>query len=207
MAALFADLAAVVTAVRSLVNEPAEVLASDTEIQNWIKQAAVDISTKALCYETIGALTLVAGTMEIAKPTDCLKVYAIYHNGKGIMKIHPRQIAHLGTVASGTPLYWYEFGGYLGFYPVPDAGAAAATTKGLYSKETNDITVIPETYQPLAVLFAASKYKLKELKPAVAAQYYQQYLNSLMFHRQDLYERGVDSKDMFKIPDRTVAAA
>lgn len=193
------------TEIRALVNEPAEVLFSDTELTNWIKQATIDISTKALCYEAIASLTLLDATMEISKPTDCLKIYAIYHDGKGLMKIHPRQIAHLTATASGTPLFWYEFADKIGFYPVPDAAAAAATTKALISKETDDVTALPDIYQPLAVIFGAHKAKLKEGKPAQAAQLYQQYLNSLVFHRQDLYERNVDSKDMFRMPDRAVA--
>ncbi len=212
--AYFLTLDEAIDEVQVLMNDPGGLIFTDALITNWIKQAATDISSKTLCYETNDddAIQLVDGTMEYTTPTDCIKVYAAVACKKGtpntaqrgLIKIHPKQIAHLTSVASGDPIYWYEFGEKVGFYPVWATGGTVDHVGLLYSAVTEDITKISSQYQPFAILYACHKAKLMDGKPAQAAQYYQQYLNSLIFHRTDLYERGVDAKDEFKMPDRTV---
>lgn len=194
------------TEIRAILNEPAAVFWSDAELENWIEQATIDISSKTLCIEASGSITLVLSQLEYTEPTGCIKVYAANYENKGLMKIHPRQIAHITAVAAGAPQYYYHFAGKIGIYPIPDSGSAGDSVAILFSKESTTFTDLPNEYQPYAILFAAARAKLKDLKFAQSAQIMGQYLNSLMFHRQDLYERGVDSKDMMKIPDRTVVA-
>ena len=208
------DLAAGIDEVQVLMNDPSGTVFTPTLVENWLKQASIDISTKALCYEVNDedAIALVDGTMEYTVPTGCLKVYAAILNDsgtppskqKGLIKTNPKSIAHLTGVASGEPVYWYEFGLKVGFYPVWATGLDRDKVQLLYSKVTDSFIVLPDAYQPLAILYAVHKAKLMDGKPAQAVQYYQQYLNSLIFHRQDLYDRGVDAKDEFKLPDRTV---
>lgn len=197
----------ILTEVRALVNEPTATMFSDSEINSWIDQAAIDISTKALCYEQTEDITLATDTMEYTPSTaDVLKIYAAHYNNSGLIRIHPKAVAHITSVSSGAPVYWYEHHGKVGFYPVPSASESGNTVTIMFSSETDDITDIPDEYQPLAILFVASKCKTKEGKFSQAAQLYAQYLNSLYFHRQDLHERGVDSLDQFRIPDRTIVA-
>jgi len=191
----------ILTEVRNILGEPSAVFWSDNEINEWIDQAAVDISSKAMCVEASGTLTLASGTLEYTEPTDCIKVYAVLVSNRGLLKIHPRQLGNATETSSGTPNYFYHFNGKIGVYPVPSAAGSATV---LYSKETDDITDVPDEYQPYAILFAAAKAKIKDQKFDQANTLMVQYLNSLIFHRQDLYERGVDSKDMLRIPDRTV---
>jgi len=190
--------------VRNILNEPSALFWSDDEINEWIDQAAVDISSKAMCVEASGTITLASGTLEYTEPTDCIKVYAVVYSNRGLLKIHPRQLARITATASGAPQYYYHFGGKIGIYPVPGASESGGSVTILYSQETDDITDVPDEYQPYAILFAAARAKLKDQKFDQATQLTVQYLNSLIFHRQDLYERGVESKDMVRIPDRTV---
>lgn len=194
------------TEIRAILNEPSAIFWSDTELESWIEQATTDISSKTLCVEASDTIALVLSQLEYSEPTGCIKVYAAHFDNKGLVKIHPRQLAHVTAVSSGTPQYYYHFAGKVGIYPLPDAGAAGDSVTILFSKESVTFTDLPNEYQPYAILFAAAKAKLKEGKYAQSAQIMAQYLNSLLFHRQDLYERGVDSKDMLKIPDRTVVA-
>jgi len=72
----------ILTEVRNILNEPAALFWSDDEINEWIDQAAVDISSKAMCVEASGALTLASGTLEYAEPTDCIKVYAVVYGNR-----------------------------------------------------------------------------------------------------------------------------
>jgi len=202
--------------VQVLMEDPGAVIFTDTLVTNWVKQATIDISTKSLCYEQSDddAIALADGTLEYAVPSGCLKIYSANINTsgppasahKGLIRIHPKQIAHLTNVAEGEPVYWYEFGGQIGLYPIWQTGGVRDKVGLHYSLVTDNVELLPDIYQPLAIMYAAHKAKLMDGKPAQAVQYYQQYLNSLMFHRQDLYDRGVDSKDEFKLPDRTVRA-
>jgi len=189
--------------IRALLNEPTAQFYSDAEINEWIDQAAIDISSKTLCDESSDTITLVSGQLEYTKPTGCIKIYACRYGNVGLMKINPRQIAHV-TAAAGAPQFYYEFAGNIGIFPVAGAAQAATDVTVLCSLQTDDITDIADEYQPYAILFGVYKAKQKDGKYDQAAQILVQYLNSLIFHRQDLYDRGVDSKDMFKIPDRTV---
>lgn len=204
-------LAGCIDEVQVLMNDLAGTVITDVLVTNWLKQAAIDITTKALCCEVNDedAISLSDGVMEYNVPTGCLKVYAAILNEsgtkqKGLIKTHPKTTAHLTNIASGEPVYWYEFGQKVGFYPVWAAGGTRDKVGLLYSMVSDDVTAIPDTYQLLAIMYAVHKAKLMGGKPAQAVQYYQQYLNSLIFHRQDLYDRGVDAKDEFKLPDRTV---
>lgn len=205
-------LANVIDEVQALMSDPAGSIFTDSLVTNWIKQGVIDITTKALCYELKSNTTaLVDGQMEYTVPTGCLKIYNAYiHQGadvsmKGLVKINPKSIFHLTRVESGEPEHWYEFAGKVGVHPVFATGGARDTLGLHYSAVTDNVTLIPDLYQPLAILFATHKAKMMDRKPGQAAQLYQQYLNSLMFHRQDLYERISDAQDDFRIPDRTQA--
>lgn len=189
--------------IRRLLKEPTPLFFSDAEIEGWIDQAAIDISMKTLCYESIDTVSLVAGTLEYSVPTDAIKVYGCANANKGMIKIHPRMLAHIVETSPGTPLYYYHFADKLGFYPVASSSGSISVYS---SKITNDIADIQDEYQPFAIPYAMYKAKLKDDKFSQANSYLVSYLNSLIFHRQDLYERGVDSKDMAKVPDRTVTS-
>uniref|UniRef100_A0A6M3XAB4 Uncharacterized protein n=1 Tax=viral metagenome TaxID=1070528 RepID=A0A6M3XAB4_9ZZZZ len=195
--------ASLLTQVRSILNEPSEQFFDDTEITAWLKEAAIDISTKTMCVETSAAVTVTAGTLDATEPTDCLKVYAVYISNKGLMRIHPRQIAHITPTPSTIPQFYYHFAGKLGFYPIASTGMTATV---LYSKLVDSVVNLPYEYQEYAIDYAVYRAKLKDGKYAQANHVLSKYLNSLIFHRQDLYEKGVDSKDMFKIPDYTVTS-
>lgn len=197
----------VATEVRAILNEPTASFWSDTEITNWVDQGLVDVSSKTMCYEVSATVALATSTLEYTEPTDCIKVYACYYSNVGLLRIHPRMIANIGGgTTTGAPKFYYHFAGKLGFYPIATASENATNVTVLYSAETDVIANVPDEYKHLVVLYAVWKAKIKEGKFAQAAQIHAQYLNQLMFHRQDLYERGVESKDMVKLPDRTVVA-
>lgn len=57
------------TQVRSLLNEPTARRWTNTEIDNWIKEAAVDISTLTKCVEACYGLSLITATGEYTSST------------------------------------------------------------------------------------------------------------------------------------------
>lgn len=208
-------LANVIDEVQILMNDPAGSIFTDALVTAWIKQGVLDVTTKTHCYEVSDddAVSMVDGTMEYAVPAGCLKVYNAYLNDsgaplskpKGLIRIHPKQIYHLTNVESGEPQYFYEFGAKVGFYPIWATGLDRDKAGLHFSKVSDDVTLIPDAYQPLIILFAAHKAKLMDGRPGQSAQYYQQYLNSALFQRQDLYDRVYDTRDDFKLPDRSQA--
>jgi len=203
-------LATLKSETRSLLNEPAQEFFDDTEIERWLQQAAIDVSRVALCVEGSAEVGLTTDTQEYSltgtDAVDAIKIHAVIYDEKGLMKIDPRMIAHITGTASGTPAYWYDWGGSIGFWPVPDSDCNGTSADLYFSEETDDVTEIPDEFQLDLPLYAASRGKIKEGKFAQAAQLQQMYLNSVAFHRQNLHERGRDSKDMMKVPDRTVQA-
>jgi hypothetical protein len=208
------SLANVITEVQALMNDPAGSIFTTALVTAWIKQGVTDVSTKTHCFEVSDpdAIPMANGILEyditVSHP-DCLKIHNAFLNTaagakpKGLMRIHPKQVYHVTSVESGEPEYWYEFGGKVGLYPIWATGVVRDKCGLHFSKATDVVTEIPDAYQPLVILFAAHKAKLMDGKPAQAAQYYQQYLNSALFQRQDLYDRVYDAKDDFKLPDRS----
>lgn len=204
--------------VRSLLNEPSPSYWTNDEIDKWIQEAAIDIATKTLCYEKTSDITLAATTLEYDGPTgdsgdDIIKIYAaVFYDStntyRGLRQIHPRMIQHLPEATAGEPYYWWYFNDKVGIFPLTSAGVVTATGKvKLYysvAKGIEDVAgtwYMPYYYQLLTIYYAVAMARKKQRMNAEADQFYAMYLNSVNFHRADLYDRGVDSKDMFEIPD------
>lgn len=210
------------TQVRSLIGEPTANFWSDEELNNWVIEGSVDISTKTLCYEHKNSIKLVANQLEytdfVAAPTtngiaQVVKVYGCIYDDeanvyRGLQKIHPRQIQHLSESTAGPPYYYYHFAGKIGLFPLPSATEAALTDPVLVycSLVADAITDLPDHYQQFAIIYAAAMARFKERKNAEAMRLYTQYINSMNFHRADIYERPGDAKSDFQMPDRTVEA-
>jgi hypothetical protein len=193
--------ATLATNIRYLLKEATASYFSDAEITAWIADASTDISAKTLCYEAAGEITLVAGTLEYAEPTGCLKIASVHYDNKPLTKIHPKALGVATNRAAGKPEHYYHFAKKIGFWPLADDGAAAAKPRVLHAALTATVANIPEQYGPMVELYALVRAKIKEEKTAQASMIYQMYLSSLMFHRQDLTEQTVDAKSEFKIPD------
>lgn len=191
--------------VRTLLNETTAAYWTDEEITNWIKEAVIDITTKTMCYEQITQITLVTNTMTYTEPTDCIKVYAAIYDiastNLGLMKIHPREVAHRLESDNGPPNSFFHFAEKIGVYPLPSSAENGKKVDVYHSIVVSTIANLPKAYQRFCIPFVVAMAKFKERKNAEAHQFYMAYLHSLSFHRADLYERGADSLDMFKMPD------
>lgn len=223
------DAAEALTQVRALIGEPTAGFWSDEEIDNWVIEGSVDIRTKTLCQEHKNTFTLVEDQLEyvdfVAAPTtdgiaQVLKVYSCIADDeqtppvfRGLQRIHPRMINHMPHNTKGAPYYYYHFAKKIGIWPLPDSTWAAYTDPILvycsimYIPTADEaIADIPDHYQQFAILYAAAMARFKERKNVEAMALYTKYINSLNFHRADLYERGVDAKSDMQPPDRIVEA-
>ena len=160
-------------------------------------------------YESGELLDITFGSYDIGwltfvMPPEFLYVTGIefYEPGfeyKGFIKGHPRLAGHVGDAISGEPCAWYHDHSKIGLVPVSNG---IYPGKAYYSKVTDDITELPVQYQPYAILYGLYKGLLKDKQWNGAKLIEIIYLNNLLFHRQDLQERQLDSKEMFKLPDR-----
>lgn len=205
--------------VRVLLNEPSPLFWTADEINKWIQEATADISTKTLCVEKKDTIALATNTLEYTALetlgagaiANIIKVHAVIYNNDsttytGLVKIHPRMIQHLPEATSGVPKYYYHFASRIGFFPIPSSSENGHSPIIYFSISDETITNLPYYYQLGAIYYAVAMARQKEGNNAEAQQFYSMYVNSVYFHRADLYQRGIDSKDMFQIPDRTQVA-
>jgi len=195
--------------VRYLLNETTASFWTDTEIQGWIQQAALDISCKTLCTTAEGTITLVQGQLKYDSTDESwiannLRIEAMWYDFgtsmRGLQRTEPHRFGHHQVGGSKSPRYWYEDGKRIYIWPVPAAADAGVDLTCVYSKLTFDITELREEYQQLTFLYAVSMAKAKDRKFEEAALYQQMYLNALNFERQDKHVMGSMPTDSFKQP-------
>jgi len=192
-----------VTQVRSLINEDSAAFWSDTEIENWIKEATIDVSCKLLCAETDTAITLVANQWAYTDLTDLLKIKGCYYDAgsgaiKGMQRIDVEKLGHL-QVSSGAPKYFYDINRDVNIWPIPSATEAGDTIVVYHAYETDDVTDLRDEHQPLTFLYAAAKAKTKDRMFQESSLLMSQYLNSVNFERQDKYDQGTTPTSEFSL--------
>jgi hypothetical protein len=203
-------LAQVRTEVRAVLNEPTAAFWSDTEIDNWLKQASILLSSTG-CVETTATVALSASTIEYAAPTTfanpnptssgLIAISSASLNDISLVKVQHKQFGHItADVTGNTPRYWAHFGQRVFFYPV--GSGASGTIDLLCHVESDDVTDIPDAWQPLAIAYAAGKAKQKDGRFLEAQTLFAEVRQILVFLRNDLLERGVDSKQSMTIPTR-----
>lgn len=204
-------LAEVRTEVRALLNEATASFWSDTQIDEWIAQACLDISVKTHCVETTGTVTLVQGTVEYALPTTfanptvsdtearVISMYGAYLSNVGMLRVRPTVWAREQPTTQTTPYMVTHWGQRVFVQPPP---SAAGTLNLLVAVNSDTVADIPMAFRDLILPRALYRAKLRDRKYAEAGQVYAEYANGLMYQRQDLIERGTDTKADQHIPDR-----
>lgn len=205
------DLTAATTNVRYILNESTAAFWSDAEIQAWIKEGVIDLSSKLLCVTDSDTITLVEdqyvyNSGDHAWIGDCIKPkFAWYVDATvgpiGMQKIEPFQFGHEQTADTGAIKYYYYDSTSRDMYilPVPDSTAAADTVGVIYSKETDDITALKDEYQILIFTYAAFKARLKERLYSDASFLWQQYMNCVNWELNK-QQFGIESSEQFEIP-------
>lgn len=208
-------LAEALTEVRAIIREPTEILWTDTELNNFIKEGCVDITAKTLCYKKVAELdeNITADIIEYIVPSLAFKILSVeFKDGaaspntyRGLIRIHPRQIEHDGSSGAGDPRYWYHYADRIGIYPVPASLDSSDRLSAHYALTSETITDLPDRYQQFAVNYAAAMALFKRRKNRAAVSLYSGYLNSVKFSRMDIENlEAVETKDQLQIPDFTV---
>lgn len=200
-----------VTQVRNLINEETADFWSDTEIQEWIKQATITLSTTLLSAESEDTITMVNGQFVYSSADEAwlanlVKTKAAYYtddsgNVYGMQRIELDAFGHTQHFQnSGRPIHYYENNRKFYVWPKPAAAEAGETITVLNSYETDDITNLRDEHQPLTFLYAASKAKSKDRQHQEAALYMTQFLNLVNFERGDKYDMGTEPSAEFRVP-------
>lgn len=206
-------LATAVTDVRDNLNEASPAFWTDTQIESWIQEGVKIIASKTLMAEMDDDIDpLIANQISYSSSDETwianiIEPYAaIYYDGtsryKGLIKVHPRQLGNVATFTSGPPKYYTLHNRRLFFWPLTTATeiAAGAKIEVLYSGITDDITVLKDEYQSLAVIYATGKAKQKDHKFAEGSSLLTQFYNEVNFERADKHTRETDSVESFRIP-------
>ena len=69
------------TTIRSLLNEKSSVKWTNDQLNKWIQEATIDISTKTLGYENTDTITTVSDTLEYDEPDGCIKIHECIKGG------------------------------------------------------------------------------------------------------------------------------
>lgn len=193
------------TQVRSLLNETTASFWSDTEIDNWIKEATENISAKALCIQDTDTFLLVTSQYEYTDlvtngadgVVDIVKVWGcIYLNPDdeylGLKRVLPMQISDLPHSTAGIPKYFYHFDNKIGIFPLPTSAENGDSVKIYFSKQSQTIGDLPNEYQPLTFWYAAAMAYKKEHRYTESDKFYQMYLEGLNYLKQELYNTTIE---------------
>jgi hypothetical protein len=195
------------TQVRALLDESVASFWTDTELDNWVKEATEVISARAMCIQDTDTFLLVTSQYEYtdlvtngaATVTDIVKVWgAIYINPDdeyiGLKRVEPFQIADLPHMKSGPPVYYYHFDDKIGIFPLPTSGQNGDSVKIYFSKQSQTIGDLPNEYQALTFWYAAAMAYKKEHRYAESDKFYQMFLEELNALKQELYNVPSEQK-------------
>jgi hypothetical protein len=202
--------ATALTEVRSIINEPSASFWTDAEILEWIRQGCLDWCEKSLLLIKEDIITPVTNTVKYTTSGssyiyNAIRTLHAEYDDTALQRITYEQIKkhnarQLGNLVK--PAYFYDqydglvFTFYLG--PIPDATITSDITV-LFAMRTDDIEEIPYEYQQTIFLYAIHKAKLKDRQYQEASMILQQYVNNILFARQDSLELPGQSTDSFRI--------
>ena len=196
------------TRTREILNEATAAFFTDAEIDRWLGDAAWDISGVMRCVEALGTITLSNGDNDYAIAADAIVVLHVQDQatGVGLRKVTPSMAGHTSSETTGeTGLGWYEFARTLYIEPIPDATAQGKQVEYFYARITQDVMVLPEYCQLLAVWYAASMGKAKDRLYHEAAVFQSLYVNGLAFRRADVFAREPHTRQDLEMADEAVS--
>ena len=196
------------TRTRDILNESTAAFFTDAELDRLLSDAALDISGITHCVEALGTITLSNGDNDYAIASDAIVVLHVQDQatGVGLRKVTPSMAGHSSSATSGdTGLGWYEFARTLYIEPIPDATAQGKQVEYFYARITQDVTVLPEYCQLLAVWYAVSMGKMKDRLYQEAAFFNSLYVNGLAFRRADTYAREPHTRQDLEMADEVTS--
>jgi hypothetical protein len=160
--------------IRRTFGDESSVQITDEDMLRWINTAQREILISNKILKTVGTTDVSANVSEYSlSDLDIVTIQSIHYNGRRlewrsfqdaeeyIMSSDPLK------TATADPSMWYEWGGIINLYPVPQNDAPAGL-KIYYIKEPPAVTVdstliVPDAYYETVLQFVLSKaYELDE---------------------------------------------
>jgi hypothetical protein len=169
------------TAARRLLNEQYASFWLDTDLEDWVTQAAYDISTRTYSVETVDYISLLTGIDSYTPATAFLRVDNIYYAaaGKTLRKTTPLMRGFQTAIPTGPPEYFYDYASKIWLFPTPTLAENGQILTAFFAKETNDITLISGRFYMSAVIFVVAMGLIKERQTTKALQMFNLYIASL----------------------------
>ena len=177
---------------RALLNEIIEGFWLNTQLEDWVDDAAIDISTRTHCYEVKGSITLATSVQLYTVATDYLKVLGAIYENVGLKKTTPWMEGIQKAITTGPPEFYFDIVNQIGFFPIPTVSENTKLVTVYYSKVTDSIINIPMKFKIPAVLFVVVMGLLKERQYTKAGQVYQIYLQSLNLDKAEITSENTE---------------
>ena len=216
---------------RDLLRDHAGLLADDNVLNAWLDQGQKDVVALTLCYQRLGTFrntdspqAFVAGKRQYGFAaavgggglgiTDHLRVLHVKLEGVPLMLWTPPMIGNVDTQTrgGGTPAYYYEFADLFHLVPYPDAAFLASTfvlelTYGARPADwTGGASVLPEAFDDLPILFAATRVAMQRRHWPLAAQWHAQYIEGIQTARLQSLMQWTTPQTQWQQPERVERA-
>jgi len=103
---------------------------TDVEIYGYLSDAEYLLASEVNCSQTTdSSVTTVIGTQEYSIPSTIMRIQRLTWNSVKMKAIDLTQLDQVGypqfggSTVTGNPIYYYLFGGLIGFYPIPSSAA------------------------------------------------------------------------------------
>ena len=188
---------AMIAKVRVLLDEPTAKKWSDANLLQFINDGMADVAARTLSYQGTEDVTLVGNTVEYTPSTDYIAVITCIYNpatGKsiGLKKGNVRSRGSTGADDFDEPVWWYEFGGKVGFYPAPTS-VTTETVTVYFAKRPGTITagqdiLTPAVFDNALMYFVTYQAFLMDGRIAEANNYMMLYMKEIDRFRSDFVE-------------------
>ena len=202
-------LAESLTACEDLLRDHAGLLTSPAVLAAWLDQGQKDVAALTLCYQQVAtyrqtdspqafaagqrsySVSAAIGAAGLGLSNHLLTTHLLL-NGVPLFLWTPPMVGLADvrlTAGGGTPHYYYEFAGALGFFPYPDAAflASTFTLELTYAARPGDWTtgasVLPPACDELPIYFAATRAAIQRRHWPWAQAWYTHYLTQIQTYR------------------------
>tara|TARA_R110000868_G_scaffold9394_1_gene46904 strand:- start:9218 stop:9862 length:645 start_codon:yes stop_codon:yes gene_type:complete len=141
------------TYVRQAYNAVSDSFYADTELYSYMYDAEMQLARETKCIRAVYSTPTVASQQEYTRPSRAVAIKRITYEGAKLLKISDKiddlyTLNNQATTATGTPMYYWEWGTTIYLRPVPDA----IGTLNIYSFDQ------PDTVSATSVFEVPSRY-------------------------------------------------
>ena len=185
----------IITKARGLLNDKQPFFFEESagETIGWVQDALLKVCRHSRGPQATESKSLLADTLEYAVTSDYVSIEAVqYINASGTRKALRRgSPAMVGRVEDpGEPVFWYDFDGKVGVFPVLSTVTTQTVTLYLIDRPevtaTTDSITTPAIYDNCLAFYVASMAKCKDRKFSAANQF-------MAMCERELYKERVES--------------